>query len=65
MSTILLNLKRSFISPVPVPDFGFPGLPYALSPPALQEFGITIVSLKYHQSSLAIPPKLNYKQRKP
>ena len=23
---------------------------------ALQEFGITIVSLKYHQDSLAIPP---------
>ena len=31
---------------------------------ALQEFGITIVSLKYHQSSLAIPPKQNQKLRK-
>ena len=49
MSTILLNLKRSFIClvpvPVPVPDSRFPCFPYALSPPALQEFGITIVSL--------------------
>ena len=24
---------------------------------ALQEFGITIVSLKYHKGNLAIPPK--------
>ena len=31
---------------------------------ALQEIGITIVSLKYHQGSLAISPKLNYKLRK-
>ena len=31
---------------------------------ALQEFGITFVSLKYHQGSLAIPRKYNYKLRK-
>ena len=31
---------------------------------ALQEFGTTIASLKYHQGSLAISPKLNYKLRK-
>ena len=31
---------------------------------AFQEFGITFVSLKYHQGSLAIPRKYNYKLRK-
>ena len=31
---------------------------------ALKEFGITIVRLKYHQSSSAIPPKYNCKLRK-
>ena len=31
---------------------------------ALQEFEITIVNLNYQQSSLAIPPKYNYKLRK-
>ena len=37
---------------------------FRLSSLALQEFGIIIVSLKYHQGSLAIPPKYNYKLRK-
>ena len=31
---------------------------------APQEFGITTASLKYHQGSLAMPPKENYKPRK-
>ena len=31
---------------------------------APQEFGITTASLEYHQGSLAMPPKENYKLRK-
>ena len=37
---------------------------FLFSSPALQEFGITIVSPKYHQGGLAISPKLNYIVRK-
>ena len=44
MSIILPNLNHSFV-PVPFPDSGFPGFPYALLIPSLHKSAIVLIPM--------------------